>query len=355
LAKLDKITNPIPNVPGNKNTDTRLNNPDWLYDQHYNHKLTKQQLATLIGVDKETVSNRFKLYGIKAIKHKFKTAQQNEVLNFIKSLGISNIIENDRTLVSPKQIDIFLPDYNLAIEYCGLYWHSTSQERITPSYHKHKMDQCRTKGVRLLTIFSNEWIDTRRICELKIESILGLDARKVVYGRTTTVSSITADEKRDFFEVNHIQGNGPSSYNIALQDECGTPVAVMGFIISDNGNTATLNRYATSCRVVGGFSKLLKYAINQQSWTRIVSFADLRWSDGNLYEKTGFTLEATIPPDYYYTKGAELIHKFNFRHSRLPKILGDSYDPTMSETENTKRAKWYQIFDCGKQRWVMNL
>ena len=193
------------------------------------------------------------------------------------------------------------------------------------------------------------------ICELKIKSILGLDERRVVYGRKTTASTITTDKKREFFEANHIQGNGPSSYNIALYDECGTPIAVMGFIVSDSERIATLNRYATSCRVVGGFSKLLKYAINHQPWTRIVSFADLRWSDGNLYETTGFTLEATIPPDYYYTKGAELIHKFNFRHSRLPKILGESYDPTMSETENTKRSNWYQIFDCGKQRWVMNL
>jgi hypothetical protein len=340
--------------PPNKNTDTRLNTPDWLFEQHHVHKKTKQQISVMLGVDKETVTNRFKQFGIQSIKHRFLTNQQTEVVDFVRSLGISNIEENNRKLCPPKQIDIFLPDHNLAIEYCGLYWHSTSQERITPSYHKQKMDKCAVRGVRLLTIFSDEWLQRRTICEGKIASILQLSTSDRVYARECQVVSVQAKEKKAFFNQHHIQGNGPSSFQLGLRSPTGELVAVMAFIQTDS--EIILNRYASSCIVNGGFSKLLSHAIRQNlNWKRIVSFADLRWSEGNVYQKNGFTLEGIIPPDYAYTKGQERIHKFNFRHAHLQRRLGNLYDPTKSESENMLNAGWHKIFDCGKQRWVLNL
>lgn len=338
----------------NKNIDVRLNDPEWLYTQHHVEEKTKQQIAAELGVDKETVSNRFEQFQIQSIKHRYKTKQQNELVEYLKQLGVTDVIENERTLVAPKQIDIYIPSKKLAIEYCGLYWHSTAQSRITPSYHKHKYDACKRKGVRLLTIFSDEWLDQKELCKLKIASILGIADQATVFARKCLIASVPSGDKRGFFEQHHIQGDGPSSVNYGLYDPKGELVACMGFIVSASG-IATLNRYATSCSVPGGFSRLLRHSIRlNPHWSRIVSFADLRWSEGSVYASNGFALEAVISPEYHYTKGNERIHKFNFRHKHLKRVLGESvYDPLKSETENTRAAGWFKIYDCGKQRWVL--
>ena len=65
-------------------------------------------------------------------------------------------------------------------------------------------------------------------------------------------------------------------------------------------NIYELNRFATNCNVIGGFSKLLKYFQRNYKWHEIVSFADRRWSEGGVYEKSGFELEQINKPDYSY-------------------------------------------------------
>jgi hypothetical protein len=115
-----------------------------------------------------------------------------------------------------------------------------------------------------------------------------------------------------------------------------------------------LNRYATNCRVPGGFSKLLKYFQTNYEWQQLISFADLRWSNGGLYEKTGWKLDSILPPDYYYSPdGRNRYHKFNYRRKNLPKLLKD-FDPELSERENCNNNGILRIWDCGKLRYIIN-
>jgi len=104
---------------------------------------------------------------------------------------------------------------------------------------------------------------------------------------------------------------------------------------------------------VGGFSKLLSQFMRSVEIQQLITFADLRWSQGHLYEINGFILDRVLPIDYQYVDGEMRIHKFNFRHKYLPtKLL--NYDPTISETANTAQNGFYQIYDCGKLRYVWN-
>lgn len=68
------------------------------------------------------------------------------------------IIHNDRTVIKPKEIDIYLPDLKIGIEYNGLYWHSI--EHGTDKYsHRNKSLACRKLGIRLIHIFEFENLD----------------------------------------------------------------------------------------------------------------------------------------------------------------------------------------------------
>lgn len=81
---------------------------------------------------------------------------QKELYDYLKSLGF-NVIENDRTLIYPKELDIVIPDKKIAIEYCGLYWHSEKMGK-DKNYHLNKLKACQDIGYKLITIFEDEWL-----------------------------------------------------------------------------------------------------------------------------------------------------------------------------------------------------
>lgn len=257
-------------------------------------------------------------------------------------------IPNDRTTIPPKELDLLIPSHSLAIEYCGLYWHSETQGKHK-QYHAHKMKECNNKGIRLLTIFEDEWTSRKDQVKHKLKRILGVDDGRKIYARKCTVGYVDTNTKREFFNINHIQGDGHSSINLGLIFD-GDIVAIMGF--TKHHKTYTLTRFATNSIVVGGFSKLLTHFQREFDWEMIISFADLRWSEGETYHKTGWKLDSILPPDYSYIKGYNRYHKFNFRRKRLQKLL-NNFDPSLSEKQNCDNNGILRIWDCGKQRWVI--
>jgi hypothetical protein len=266
-----------------------------------------------------------------------------DVLNCVVEVG-------RRDIIPPLELDIYIPPHNIAIEYCGLYWHSDIHPRIDKHYHKTKHDMCQQRGIQLLTIFEDEWLDNKRLVKNKIENLLHLRPDSV-YGRKTNVEVLDTKTKRHFFNNNHIQGDGPGSIAIGLRHK-GELVACMSFSRHETRGWFYLTRYATTTRVVGGFSKLLRFFENTHDWAKIISFADLRWSDGNLYSSNGWVLDKTIPPDYYYSvKGRCRIHKSNYRRSKLRTKLVN-FNPALTERENCDRAGLLRVWDCGKLRYT---
>jgi hypothetical protein len=272
---------------------------------------------------------------------------ENELVEFLRSLNVDTI-QSDRRIISPLELDIVLPDFNIAIEYCGLYWHS-EQSGKNKHYHKTKHDMCQQQGIQLLTIFEDEWFTRQQQVKNKIKHMVGQLNKQRVYARTTTIVDVPNAEKVAFFDENHIQQTGPGSVTYGLWF-CDEIVAVMSFINNGNGKYV-LSRYATKYHVIGGFSKLLKHFQRNNQWINITSFADCRWSNGELYHKTGWRLVKTIPPDYYYSPdGKHRRHKFNYRHSTLPNLI-EQYDPNKTERENCDRAGLLRVWDCGKLKF----
>lgn len=333
----------------NKNHSQQLNDPVWLREMHYDKKLTKQQIAAMVGVDKETVTNRFRQFGIESVRH---TSNGSELalLQYIQTIYSGEVITNTRAVIPPKELDIYIPAMKVAIEFCGLYWHSDTHNRIDRQYHKRKTDACEKLGIRLITLFEDEWLLKQQIVKDKIAHILNCSTKKTIYGRHTDVVDVLPHDRKTFLDATHIQGDGRGSVTIGLKhaDEL---VAVMAFV-KTAPMTWVLNRYATSCTVTGGFTKLLSYFKKHYAWDTIVSFADRRWSSGSVYAATGFDVDSHLPPDYKYLYKGKLVHKFNFRHKFLKSKL-PQYDPTLSETQNTMNHNIHRVWDCGKIRYIM--
>ena len=103
------------------------------------------------------------------------------------------------------------------------------------------------------------------------------------------------------------------------------------------------NKLNTS--VIGAASRLFKYFIKTVKPNNIVSYADKRWSNGNLYEKLKFHKYNESKPNYYYVIGNRRKNRFNFRKSILVKKYNCPQD--ISEHEFCKSKGWYRIYDCG--------
>lgn len=329
----------------------KIHDYNWLYNQHITLQKPLIQIATELGFCETTITNSgflskvMKEHGIHVQQYKFSVAEK-QILTFLNDQNI-DCIPNIKSIISPYELDIYIPSLSLAIDYAGLYWHNSNHKE--PNYHIKKLNMCKKLGIRLLTIYEDEWLFSRHIVESKIKSILQIKQNESIHARKCNIVVLDNETKTIFLDKYHIQKSGPGSisYGLIYNDNL---IACVTFINKSNG-TFILNRFASSCNIPGGFSKLLAHFKKNNDWKEIVTFADLRWSQGDLYFKTGFKLDKILKPDYEYVINNKRVHKFNFRHTQMKKKLS-TYDPLLSESENMKIAGIPKIYNCGLMRFI---
>lgn len=273
---------------------------------------------------------------------------ENELKDFIKSLGLK-IIENDRRILRDKngfyELDCYIPERKIAIEFDGLYWHSVDKK--SSNYHLLKTNKCIDKGIRLIHIFEDEWIFKKKIVKSRIRAILGLTKNKV-YARKCEIKQIAYKEANTFITKYHIQGNCQSSVRLGLFYK-NRLCAVMTFGKSrfNKKYDWELLRYCTlsNFNIIGGASKLLSY-FKKNYGGSIITYADKRWSAGNLYKQLGFTQLKDSPPAYWYFLGKKRYSRTLFQKHLLKNKLDKFYE-NKTEMENMIENGYSMIYDCG--------
>lgn len=287
--------------------------------------------------------------------------EEIELLEFVKTIYKGNIEPNKRGLIKNREIDIFIPDVNIGIEYNGLYWHSEKAGK-DKNYHLNKMIECNKIGIRLIQIFSDEWINNKDIIKNKLKSILNSNNSNKIYARKCIVKEINPKIKNEFLNQNHIQGGDKSKIKLGLfhKDEL---VAVMTFSnprMVLNGKKENdkfeLSRYATSKNIIGGASKLLSFFIKKYKPKNIYSYSDNRWTDPNknMYLSIGFKKINTSKPGYFYTKDfLKKQHRFYFSKQNLKKRGIDIKNKT--EKNIMESLGYTRIWDCGTTKYSLDL
>lgn len=275
---------------------------------------------------------------------------EEEIKNFVKSLGFYPITKR----LDRKQLDIFIPDKNIAIEFNGLYWHSEGKGK-DKYYHLNKTKAAMEKGIRLIHIFEDEWIFKKEIVQSKLRHIFGLNTEKV-FARKTKVVELKHSQSSSFLESHHIQGTCTSPIRLGLLEDSGNIVAVATFAKSrfKDEDGYELVRYATSKAVIGGLSKLIShFRKSSPQVNRIVSYCDIRWSIGNAYRQSGFKLESISEPGYFWCKNQRRYNRQNFMKHKLKNILS-IFNEELTEEQNCLNNNYVKVFDCGHQKWVIN-
>jgi len=271
-----------------------------------------------------------------------------ELTEFIKS-HVDDVIISDRVQIAPLELDIFLPKCNIAIEYNGLYWHSEQQGKGR-NYHLNKTLKCKEKGIQLLHIFEDEWLNNKDVVKSVILSKLGIFERRY-YARKCNVMLTDSATKNEFLDKYHLQGSDNSSHSVCLY--VGMEIlSIMTFgmrtISGKNGVNFEMLRFCNKpgVQIVGGASKLLKFFIKHYNPPYIKTFADLRYSDGSFYEKVGFKLKHISGPNYWYIIDGRRSHRVAYQKHKLKDKLA-IYDPLKTEYENVLANGIDRIYDCG--------
>jgi len=271
--------------------------------------------------------------------------QEKELAEFLSKYV--QIETNNRSIISPKELDIFIPNHSLAIEYNGLYWHSEVYK--DNKYHLNKKLQAEDKGVDLIHIFEDEWVNNIDIVKSRLLMRLGKIENKI-YARKCIIKEIDASTANTFIKQNHIQGVGRSNVRVGLYYNSQL-VSVMTFLngdISKGIKGWELNRFCSliNTQVTGAAGRLFKWFINNYDPETVISFSDRRWeTSSSVYSKIGFKYASTSVPNYWYFCNNE-----NQRYHRysLRKPTGS----ILSERELRESQGYLRIYDCGSSKWI---
>lgn len=287
---------------------------------------------------------------------------ESEIVSFIQSICNYKITRNDRTVIAPYELDIYIPEKHLAIEFDGLYWHSENLG-TSKSYHLNKTKICESKNIHLVHIFENEWKCKQNIVKSRLKDLLGI-YDKTIFARKCNIVEVNNADAQKFLQENHLQGNATAkkNYGLLYKNEL---VSLMTFSRKrykskiDSNNSWEMVRFCCKLgyHIPGAASRLLKKFENEHNNIVLTSYADRRWSQGKLYEALGFKLDHASAPNYWYWKydsgNMQLKSRIECQKHKLKNIL-NKFDSKLSERDNMFNNGFFRIFDCGNLVYVKN-
>lgn len=264
------------------------------------------------------------------------------------------IINNDRSTIHPYEIDIFIPSYNVGIEYHGNYWHS--EHRANRSYDKFKCTKkhelASAKNIKLAQFYEFELLYKENIIRSMILHYLNRSNK--IHARLCSLHRMSEIEATSFFESSHLSGHRSAGYYYGLVYNNDIMAAIS--MSKHHKYQWEIIRFAVKpyYSVAGGFSRLLSHFIKNHNPTQILTFADRRHSLGNLYNMNGFKLCGYTKPNYRYIdfKTKNILSRQQCQKHKLHRLLGDNFDESKSESANMIDNGYGRLWDAGHYKFL---
>lgn len=289
---------------------------------------------------------------------KSRSSYEDDIVDWLKSLNVLNIEPNKNFYENGKklyEIDVFLKDYNIGIEFNGLYWHS--ELFIDSHYHQNKYLYFKNIGINLIQIFENDWKNKESIIKSILKNKLKLN--KTIPARKCELKEISKKESMIFLMINHLQEDTVDKVRIGLYyDNSLIALGTFGKNRFTKYDSWELIRFCnrTNYSVIGGFQKIITFFEKKYNPKALVSYIDLRLFDGSGYIINNFITESITEPNYYYfhkNKTYVLFNRMNFQKHKLKNKL-KKFDPLLSEYDNMINNGYLRIYDAGNLKMVKN-
>lgn len=253
---------------------------------------------------------------------------EREIGSFLSSNSIDFLV-SDHTVLGKRELDIYLPSYNLAIEFNGLYWHSESAGK-KKDYHFNKWQDCLSKGIDLLQVWEDDWSSKPELVKRMILEGLGMSQENPILDDSSEIVSLSVLESKTFFESYHLQGFISGGHYLGIRNL--NSQALTNAIILDHASTPSsqfvIKRYAAAGFRLSGFNRLVTAASLSLGVTKFSGYSDNASSEKKLYESAGFTSLGAFAPNYMYV------------------------DKSVRVPVTKKELLLSRIWDSGKTGWV---
>lgn len=247
----------------------------------------------------------------------------------VRDILIKNNLEFKTTGAIENRKYDFLID-NLVIECDGNYYHSDALKPI--DYHKIKKDFYTEKSFKSVFFRADEIMDKKEIIESIILNKLGKS--KPIFARKCKMILVDRKIGVEWLKNNHLMGKGRGyCFGLLYENEI---VAIMQICLKNKSKREyEISRFATKLNtsIVGGYSRLLKFAETSLDIKSLITFVDLRYGEGTYLKDLGFEyIDSHL--SFVWTNGKVCFHRMQFP--------GDTgYE-----------SRLFKLWDCGQAKYV---
>ena len=286
--------------------------------------------------------------------------KEYQITSFLESINIESF--KDRKILSPLELDFYLKEYNLAIEFNGIYTHNEITLKLRTdsfknninninekNYHLYKTIECNKKQIDLIHIWEDEWDYKQDIVKSRLMNLLNKTPNKI-YARKCIIKEITNNEAKLFNEINHLQGHINAKYNIGLYYN-NELVSLMSFGKPRYNTIYKYELYRFSNKlytnVIGGATKLFNYFVKTYNPESIITYANRDWTnniDNNLYTKLNFKFNTYTDINYYWSNNHTRLSRIS---TQKHKLIKQGFDSDKTENEIMYERGFVKIYNTG--------
>jgi hypothetical protein len=272
----------------------------------------------------------------------FRSSEEKDLRDWLfTEFDQSKVVTNAKWIVPEvNEVDFWIPEKKLAIEYNGLYWHSKGKK----TRHLIKREILERHGITLVQINSDEWEFRTEVVKSILRARLGLIQIKYM-ARQLSYRKVPKKLAEEFLEWNHLMGASTGASYHGLWDKEGHLISLMS--TKRRGKDLEIARFCNANNVVvsGGLSRLLS-KVDKTDYARVVSFVDLRYGTGISLKSLGFKMKQ-VTLGWKWTNYQRTFNRLKCR--------AQMDDRKLSESEHALELGWVKTYDAGQALWVLDL
>ena len=274
--------------------------------------------------------------------------QNNKLHELLNIVTQYKLVVNQNFLIENRSYDLIIPDQNVLIEIDPTYAHNSfgnhwDENGLDKYYHRDKTELAEKHGYRCIHVF--DWNDIDKIVE-------SLQPKTTLYARKCKIFKIKNEVCDEFLKKYHFQGTCRGQLLCLGLVYCDELVEVMTFGKPrySKKHDVELLRLCTKpeYRVVGGASKLFKFATEYYGLHNIISYCDRSKFSGQVYEQLGMSLIRKTPPQEVWCDGKNKITANLLRQRGFDQLFHTNYGKGTNNNQLMLEHGWLPIYDCGQ-------
>lgn len=267
---------------------------------------------------------------------------EKELAEFVRSIvPESEVLTNDRKALDGKELDIFIPSRNVAIEFNGTFWHD--ERHLKDDAHETKRQLCEKRGIHLIQIWQDSWEKAKQGCKNLIMRELCNDMNTMDAEGLSYLDD--QDAIREFAESLSTQPLRTNTTYAALYDEHGNIVCAIEF--ETDKDETTIVGYTEKEPVRGGIQKIigeLEARGTKGTWLAVIS------TDGetSAFETPDFIAVEQLPPRWSFIDGSQS-HARRRDQDEMRKLIPTHGHETTDEKirELAKKNNLFRTYNSG--------